>query len=345
VVAVSFAYGRAAAYDAGTIELYTGPPPPESVAECDTGSTNIPDSASAAPVGMQLDVKCDDRPGVSATADASSYGASGLTVSSLHSTASADGSGDVVVSEANATVHGVGMGPLLVDTVTTHATARAGGTPGTAAAAGRVVASGASVNGTPVVISADGIEVDRQRVPVDLVAPATAAVRDALGQGGYADVRVVQPATEASADGTKASVRGGGLMLFFNRNDPAQNYFIRITFAGVDLAVNVGGPLAGPVDGEAPPAAPPAGGDTGSNVLGTSGAAQAGVASAAPSAAAAPAVRPVLTVGRRAYDLPDAWQGWPVLIAVAAAAAVAGWLTRRRLLGWWDANADRYLRG
>jgi hypothetical protein len=339
------AYGRSAAYDLGTIELYTGPPPPDTVAECDTSTPNIPDASQATPGGMQLAATCDDRPGVEATAAGTSYASSGLGVASMSSRAFADGGADVVAGEAGVTVHGVSMGPLSIDTVTMRATARAGGTPGTATAAGRVTATGATVNGTPVVIGADGIDVDRQRVPLDLVAPATAAVHDALAQGGYADVRVVQPATDAKADGTGASVKGGGVMLFFNRNDPAQNYFIRMTFAGVDLAVDIGQTL-GAITTDAGPAAPaPAAGGRDGAVLGTSGAASSPAPAATHASAPAAPVRPVLTSGRRTYDLPEPWQGWPVLVALGAAALVGGLLARRRLLGWWAVNADRYLRG
>jgi hypothetical protein len=340
------AYGRAAAYDLGTIELYTGPPPPETVAECDTSSANIDDTGAAAPAGLRLDATCDDRPRVEATASGTSSASGGLTLGALSSRAAADGGGDLVIGEANVTVHGMSMGPLVIDAITMRATARAGGAPGTADASGRVTASGATVAGTPVVIGADGIEVDTQRVPLDLVTAATAAVRDALAQGGYADVRVVQPATEARADGSAASVRGGGVMLFFNRNDSAQNYFVRITFAGVDLAVDVGAPLVESTGPGGTGAAPPA---TGPNVGGRPGAGgstpTAGVATEGlPSAGSLPG-RPVLTTGRRAYDLPGPWQGWPAVVAVGAGALVAGWLTRRRLLGWWSVNADRYLRG
>ena len=338
------AYGRAAAYDLGTIELYTGPPPPDTVAECDTSTSNIDDTAVAAPAGLHLDVACADRPRVEATAAGTSSAEGGLTLGALSSRAAADGGGDVVTAEATVTVHDVGLGPLAIDAVSMRATARAGGAPGTAAATGRVVASGATVAGTPVVIGADGIEIDRQRVSLELVAPATAAVRDALAQGGYADVRIVQPATEASADGTAASVRGGGVMLFFNRNDSAQNYFVRVTFAGVDLAIAVGAPLVAPA-GEAAEAAPPSvGGLATGEVAGSSGAAPIAPPEA-PSQTGGPAGRPVLTAGQRAYDFPDPWRGWPALVAIGAGACVAGWLTRRRLLGWWAVNADRYLRG
>jgi hypothetical protein len=340
------AYGRSAAYDLGTIELYTGPPPPESVAECDTSTPNIPDASEAAPASMRLVATCDDRPRVEATSAGSSYASAGLGVASMSSRAFADGGEDVVSGEAAVTLHGVGMGPLAIDTVTMRASARAGGAPGTAAATGRVTASGATVNGTPVVIGADGIEVDRERVPLELVGPATAAVQEALAQGGYADVRVVQPATDARPDGTAASVKGGGVMLFFNRNDPAQNYFIRMTFAGVDLAVDVGAPLG--TQSSVPPAgAPVVLGDSADGAGGrpTTGAAATPASPAVGAPTDAAPAQPLLTAGRRTYDLPEPWQGWPALVAIGVGALVAGWLGRRRLVGWWGVNADRYLRG
>jgi hypothetical protein len=341
------AYGRAAAYDLGTIELYTGPPPPESVAECDTSTPNIPDTSEAAPAGMRLVARCDERPRVEATSAGSSYSSGGLGVASMSSRAFADGGEEIVAGEAAVTVHGVGMGPLAIDTVTMRAAARAGGVPGTAAATGRVTASGATVNGTPVVIGADGIEVDRQRVPLELVGPATAAVQEALGQGGYSDVRVVQPQTEARPDGTAASVEGGGVMMFFNRNDPAQNYFIRMTFAGVDLHIDVGSPLGAPATQTAAgaPASPSGSGGGGGTGRGTSGAVPAPAPAAVGQSTDAAPVRPLLTAGRRTYDLPEPWRGWIALVAIGAASMVAGWLGRRRLLEWWSVNADRYLRG
>ena len=344
----SSSYGRAAAYDLGTIELYTGPPRPETVAECDTASPNIPDEATAAPGGMRLSAICSDRPAGDVSAAGGSYRGGGLSADDLSSRVVVDGGGDVRSAEATVHANAITLGPLVVSSVSTRASARAGGTPGSAVASGRVIASGATVDGVPVVIGADGIEVDKQRVPLEMVGTASQAVREALGQGGYADVRLVQPTTEAAPDGSRASVTGGGLMLFFNRNDPAQNYFIRITFGGVALHVALGGSFtgAGPDPSSPPPSSPGS-----SGVLGSTGTAGSGgsVAPVTPGSPAPPAGsdadRPMLTASRRTYDLPQPWRGWPVLIALAAAAAVAGWLTRRRLAGWWDANADRYLRG
>jgi hypothetical protein len=68
------AYGRAAATDAGTIELYTGPPPPSTVAECDAAAPNIPRHATAAPGGMQLEATCDTRPSARVVASGSGSG-------------------------------------------------------------------------------------------------------------------------------------------------------------------------------------------------------------------------------------------------------------------------------
>lgn len=339
-------YGRAAAYDLGTIELYTGPPPPESVAECDTASPNIGTDATAEPGGMRLTASCNQRPAAEVSAARGSYAGGGLKADDLASRIVVDGGGDVLTASATVSASAVALGPLVVTSVSTRATARAGGTPGSAAATGRVVASGASVNGIPIVIGADGVGVDEERVPLELVPTASKAVGDALGQGGYADVRLVQPTTAAAADGTSASVTGGGLMVFLNRNDPAQNYFVRLTFGGVALAVDVGPSFAGlvaPSSGGDLSSPPPtgAGGGLGNTNGSSTPPADAAVGSLEPGAASAP----VLTTTRSTYDLPRPWRGWTVLLALLACAAAAGWLSRRRLAPWWDANADRYLRG
>jgi hypothetical protein len=339
-------YGRAAQYDLGTIELYTGPPSPETDAECATGSANIPEHAAASPQDMQLEATCSARPGADVRAVGRSYQSTGLQADDVASRVTADGDGEAVTATAHVDVHDIGVGPLVIAGVTTTASASASGTPGGATAAGKVVATGATVNGTPVVIGADGVEVDRQRVPLEQVTAATAAVREALGQGGYSDIRVVQPAVDARPDGTHASVEGGGLTVYFTNNNPAQNYFLKVTFGGVHLAIDVGQS----VGGSAP--APAAGPDVLATVPGGGGSASGspggseGVGGSMPAAQVPVArPRPVLTAGHRTYDLPGPWRGWPVLLAVGATAAVAGWLARRQLLGWWNVNADRYLRG
>jgi hypothetical protein len=337
-------YGRAAQYDLGTIELYTGPPSPETVAECATGSANIPEHAAASPQDMQLEATCSARPSADVRAVGRSYQSTGLQTDDVASRVTADGDGDAVTATAHVDVHDIAMGPLLIAGVTTTANASANGTPGGASAAGKVVATGATVNGTPVVIGADGVEVDRQRVPLEQVTAATIAVREALGQGGYSDIRVVQPAVDASPDGMRASVEGGGLTVYFTNNDPAQNYFLKVTFGGVHLDLDVGQSVGAPAAAPAPePVAPAPGG--GSSVLGSAGG-PTGAGGAGP-APGVPVARPspVLTSGRRAYNLPGPWRGWPVLLAIGAAAAIAGWVARRQLLAWWTSNADRYLRG
>jgi hypothetical protein len=314
------------------------------VAECDTSSPNIPDASTAEPGGMQLSASCTERPSAEVSAAGQAFESSGLTASDLAARVKADGSGNTVVSEATSTVHDVSMGPLVVASVSTRATAQADGTPGGAKATGKVAATGATVNGIPVVIGADGVEVDTQKVPLELVGTATAGVRDALAQGGYSDVRVVQPATETSPDGLHASARGGGLSLYFTNNDPTENYFLRLTFGGVDLSVDLGQPFG---SGDLPPPASTPGGGGGSGVLGGGGespARAAGITTAdTPPPVGQPA--PILSTSRRVYDLPSPWRGWPMLLGLGVGSVVAGWLTRRRLVGWWNVNADRYLRG
>jgi hypothetical protein len=339
-------YGRSAQYDLGTIELYTGPPPPETVAECATGSANIPEHAAASPQDMQLVATCTAAPGADVSAVARSYESAGLQVQDIASRVTADGGGTAVTTTARVDVQGISLGPLVISGVATTASASANGAAGGATAAGRVVASGGTVNGTPVVIGPDGIEIDRQKVPIEFVAPATAALHDALAQGGYSDVRVVQPAIETSADGMHASVKGGGLIVYFTNNDPAQNYFLRLTFGGVDAAVDLGQGFGGSGPAPAPggsSAEPPLNGD--GAVLGSSGSSSLGAGGAQGGEGSSLQPAPRLTASRRTYDLPAPWRGWPYLLSIGVVAAIAGWLTRRRLLTWWTVSADRYLRG
>jgi hypothetical protein len=140
-------------------------------------------------------------------------------------------------------------------------------------------------------------------------------------------------------------------MLFFNRNDPKQNYFLRLTFAGVRVVVDVGLPIDAGASGtdRAAPAAGVTGGG-GAAAPSPSPGLSAGSAVVPPSplgsaAGGADTATPVLTAGHRSYDLAEPWRAWPALAAAVGASAVGAWLARRRLLGWWGHSADRYLRG
>lgn len=342
------AYGRAAATDAGTIELYTGPPPPSTVAECDATAPNIARHATAAPGGMQLEATCDTRPSAHVVALGSGSGVS-------RSEASGTGDGDALVAEARAVIDDATVGPIRLGSLTYHALARTSGRPGGASAAGVVEVSDATVAGVPVTIGAGGVSVDRSKVPLDLVPAAADVVRAALSQGDYSDVRVVQPHTVVAPDGSRAEVSGGGVSFFGQNPDPANNYFLRLTLAGGSALVALGGdaapgalPIAiddGPSSGVPLPdvARPGAVRATPSPVDAPSGTATTPAPPAVPSARSADEVE--LVVSRDTATLPRPWSGWwwaSLVILLVGGAAIA---QRRRLARWWDVTADRYVRG
>lgn len=342
------AYARGAVVDSGAIELFTGPPPEESVAECDTGSPNVPDEAAADPGGSRLRALCTNRPSGRASASGSSAGDDDTAAGSFSSAVHADGGDEAAVGEAQAEMHDGAFGPFAFSSARYEARASAGGVPGRASAHGVVTVSGASVAGIPVRVGPGGVTVDETEVPVELAPAAAAAVNDALTQGGFSTVRLVQPETTVAEDGSRATVRGGGLFVELADPDPKSRRFLRMTFVGGRIEVSVG-----PVLGE-PDAAPPAAVDPPSSPP-RSDAPPAGDApsAAAPSPpVAAPGDTTVETTAEDSvvlassvHRLPGWWDGWVWLVAAATllAGAVAAW--RRRALATWDALADRFLRG
>lgn len=333
------AYGRAAASDNGTIELYTGPPPPETVAECDTTSTNIPDEAESRPGGAHLTAGCTSAPAAVATANGALADSSGGGSGSSY--ASGDGGGDAATASSIATVNDYTSGPIHIGSARYEAAAHTDGTVAGAAGTGRVSASDATVNGIPVVIGPDGVAVDESKVPAELVDATTTAVHDALGQGGYLNVRVAQPEVTVSPDGSTVVVRGGGVFFEARSNDPAQPYFVRQTLVGGALTVAVGADLGDPVT--EPPAEGPGEIDTGA------GAGPTGP-TASPSgptgdATAAPGVIPQLLARRSVHRTSPFGLGWVWIVVLAAVVAIACVAFRRWIEPRWNAIADRYVRG
>jgi hypothetical protein len=337
------AYGRAAATDAGTIELYTGPPPPDTVAECDATAPNISRHATAAPGGMQLEAMCDTRPSARVVASGSGSGVS-------RSEAFGDGGGVALVAEALAVIDDAVVGPIRLGSVTYHAVARTTGDAGGATATGVVAVSDATVAGVPVTIGAGGVRVDKSKVPLDLVPAAADTVREVLSQGDYSDVRVVQPRTSVAPDGSRAEVSGGGVSVLGQNPDPANNYFLRLTLAGGSALVALGSesPSAFPAVSDLPARdtplpdlarpgavrpAPPAGADG-------SATASPPAASPAPSSDAL-----ALVASRHTVTLSRPWSGWVWAVVAFALGGGALFAQRRRLARWWDVAADRYVRG
>ena len=334
------AYGRAASVDAGTAELYTGPPPAGSVAECDASAPNLPRGATASPGGMTLEATCDQRPSARTDAVASGSGTS-------RSSAWGDGGGDALVAGAVAEVHDALVGDIRIGSATYTASVRADGTPGGAAATGHIAVTNATVGGVPVVIGPDGVAVDETRVPLELVPAAAEAVRATLSQGRYTDVRVVQPEAVAAPDGTRAEVRGGGVFFHGTNADPRSNYFLELTLVGGSALVALGGDAGTAVAAPAAPTGPPSPSLNGSARLPTPTVQR--TEGAPPDAASAPSPRRddplVLATTSARRTLPQAWSGWVWIAVAVAVLAAAGALARGRLAGWWDATADRYVRG
>ena len=330
------AYARSALVDNGAIELYTGPPPPGSTAECDTTASNQAPDASATPGGAKLTASC--RPAPSATASATGALANG-SARSASASASGDGGGDAVRASVGAEVHDLTFGPVQVGTARYDASGAANGIAGEASGNAAVSASDASVAGIPVTIDGDGVRVDDTRVPTELAGSATKAVHDALAQGGYADVRLVQPSVLVAADGTSVQIAGGGLFTEFQSNDPTQPYFVHTTFVGGALTLSVGGQLS-------TAAAPPLLVDGPTAPSSEGGAAVASPPATIAPAGAAPAPAPpdvlALRAGYRGPSSTLAW-AWTVIAFAVTIAVAAAW--RRRLAPAWNTVADRYLRG
>ena len=335
------AYGRSASFDPGTLELYTGPPPPDSFAECDVTSANLPPHAEKAPGGAQLVADCSARPAATTTAKGSS------STGTLSSRAHGDGGGDALVSDVAAEISNGVFGEFRFASASFRGRVRADGRPGGAAGEGVVELSEATFAGIPVSVGPAGMTVDDQRVPIELVPEATRQLAAASQQGGYADVRVVQPKVEVDANGARAAVGGGGVFLYGTNNDPTDRYFLQLTLVGGTAAVSLGGVLDDAVPSVSPPgpapavtAPPPPSFSPPLTVL-------PGVTAAVPAPAppARSVDRPVLVAGRERHALPEPWRGWPWLVAATVLLGAGAFAGRRWTVPWWHGVVDRYLRG
>jgi hypothetical protein len=330
------AYARSAFVDPGTAELYTGPPPEGSFAECDTGLENQPREAEVQPGTTKLLVSCADPAEVVATATGASPGGQ----QSFRSEVRIRSGPDRLSATAVAETAGVEIGPLRMGSARYTAYAETDGRAG--AARGVVEVSDATVAGVPVRIASDGIAVDRTKVPLELLAAAADAVHRALAASGYFGARVVQPATEVSDDGSHVSVVGGGVELLARSNDPRNNYYLRFTFVGGELRIDLGVPEeAVPELPEPPtPSRPPA--SVGAVSTPTAAVPEPAPPTAAP-ARPEEAVR-VVPVEHRS-ELPARWPGvgWLVAIAVLVPPGllVASWRFPRLR----ESLAERYVRG
>lgn len=370
------ANGRAAILDLGFIENQTveGRPivPEEGFARCDSVSPNVPDDeertvgltrlVARCPAGPQLDVRAEGiSPG--AVLPAAVLGPLGISGGTVSSRVSADASGASAKAESVSDVSDLTIGPLRVEHARFSARVEANGEAGGARAEWSVDAMAASVNGVPVVIGTDGVKVDDQVVPAPLLADATNSVQEAFAQsGGYIDVRVLAPEKRASDDGASAEVKGGGLRVFLASSpEPTDREFLGLTLLGGHVAADVGGPRTAPFD-LAPftGGAARVGGAFSARPTAPGVAARPtplGLVTARPEVAAAPAEVPAPEVSlatataQRSLAQRSSW--WAVAAVLGAllvglvAASSAGPLlpARRRAERWWDATAERFLRG
>jgi hypothetical protein len=349
------AFGRAAATDFGLIEAYTGPQGPS--AEADTASANGQREAHVEQGGMTLDAEASTEPRGHAAATGNSSTGTAYSTGASSSFATADGSTRPLLAVAAAEVNDVVSGPLFIGSARFDASVSLDGTPGGAVAHGRVTATDATVSGIPVILDESGVRVDDAAVPATQLPTLTEAVRMALNRGGYIDVRVVQPVVEVAPDGTRASVRGGGVRIHMGTNDPSSNYFLELNLVAGSASVLLGTFIEGTGGGSG--GAAPFAGSLPSGPVTRVGrldgfdavvpAAPPAPAAAAPSATGAPAQEAVVATAASTYRLASRWPGWPwLLAALALVGAMAASLranamapVRLRLILF----ADRYLRG
>lgn len=354
----SDAYARAAAVDTGIAEAYLGKQGPD--AEVDTADSAGPTERRYEQDGLSLQARADRSPRAAARASGHDTAAGELLSRSSTSTSASDGVGDRLVAHATAAVSDLSIGVLRLGFGRFEATASVTGRPGGARAEGRIITGDVTVSGVPVVIDATGVHVDQTKVPLPQVGVAADAVRRALSQGGYSEVRILQPALVVAPDGSSATVGGGGVFVKLATGDPKNDYFATFTLLGGSARAAIGGSV---IDAGAPlgqslgqyggrselpagsrPALLPAPG-----------------ALLTPNLPGAPAVSDhggalggfddVGTAAR--YRLRSPWAGWPWLVAVVVG-ITAGWRvlglaglakTRHRIERVADAAADRYLRG
>ena len=348
------AFARAATNDMGLAEAYVGQQGPS--ADADTATADGENDDVVDDGGNRLEAHVDVAPRARASAAGNAVGDDATSSGTGSSTSEADASGERLVATAQAEVNDVAVGLLVVGSGRFDARVESDGTPGGASASGLIRTSDATFADIPVTIGADGLSVDESRVPDAAVGPATAALQQAFSEGGYTDIRVVQPRVEVAEDGSSARVFGGGVFVFLTNNDPSERYFVSYTLLGGSAEVVFGGDIAVPAPGAAVPVPATEPADTvAPDAASTTGDGEQ-AAPVTPPAAPGPAP----TAAELAYDegaervsLPVPWPGWVwAVVVVALAWAVAGGLhlpfaagAQRRLHDMTDAFADRYLRG
>lgn len=346
-------YGRAALVDLGFAESLRGPQGPN--AEADTGVPNLGDDAVVDDGASRYEAHVDRTPSSRTSAQGGTWSSDGIAADALGSSSTAGVADGAIVATVHATVSGLRVDALAVTGARFAAEARTSGEPGGAHAEGSIELVGATFAGTPVVIGPSGVHVDDTQVPAAQLAAATAALGDALSGSPFAELRLVQPVVEVADDGTRATVRGGGLFVRLTNATPGDSYFAEYRLVGGEIAVFVGAPLdAGAVAGDEGDGPPVAGGSP-TRVPGVPIGSGASTGEP-PGGVVGPAVDAGyrLVTDQRAPSLASPWAGLPVALGVlwgaAVVAAVVWWLpaaagVRRRLAEHSGRFATRYLRG
>lgn len=344
------AFARATAADLGLAEAYLGQQGPS--ADADTATAGDDDDVVVEESGSRMEVHVDPSPSswASATGNASGSADQG-TSGTIASRSTSDGSGNRLVATAASEVNDLTIGLLFLGSGRFDGRAEIDGTPAGARAEGLIRTSDATFAGVPIILGADGVRIDQSRIPDPLLQSSTATIQEWFGQGGYADIRVVQPKVEIAKDGSSARVSGGGVLLYFTNNDPAERYSLSYALLGGSAEAGLAGVLAQPTpDRDPPPTRPTIAKDVTFRPI------TAPPVAVAPDAIATVAVpSPVLTRhrGSQGVSLAVPWAGWVfALVLVAAGWATAGALRlpalagpRRRLDRFVNDLADRYLRG
>jgi len=331
-------YARAAALDTSALEQYTGPPPASTVAECSTETSNINKRAQATPDGMTLSAHCDEAPAAKAVAAASDLSAGGMTAASVVSSVTGGPVASGLQAVSDVVIRDGTIGPLSFGVAHYTATIVASGLKGGAHARASLDVVDAVFSGIPVVLSSGAMQVDQTRVPLDLLNQVRDQLHTVLLSSPYQDIRLLQPVTSASPDGSRATVSGGGIFVFVTNANPAGTYFAGVTLLGGSLNGVVGSPLSlplPPVVREPFPAVPRP-----TLVFPGRSAPETGPGRQLPSLPF-----PVVAASQTRAALPVRWVGLPYALAALGLVAL-GWIlggTRaRRAL---DAIAERYVRG
>lgn len=330
-------YARAAALDTSALEQYTGPPPANTVAECSTETANINKRAQATPDGMTLSAHCDESPSATAVAAASDLSAGGMTAASVVSSVTGGPAASGLQAATDVVVRDGKIGSLTFGLAHYSASIVASGLPGGAHARATLQLIDALFAGIPVVVSDQAIQVDQARVPLDLLSQVRNQLHKALLSSPYHDIRLLQPVASASADGSRATVSGGGISVFVTNANPAGTYFAGATLLGGSLEAVVGAPLSLPLPPVTLNVPPPPLGPTTVLPETRTPAIQPGRLPSSPN--------PVVAASRPRAALPIRWIGLPYALGAIGALALAWIVVGQRMRRALDVIAERYVRG